>query len=82
MIDQTMAHNGITTIYETEFTSIKKRMTTAAGKVGVVWNFSKKMGLLAELQLDYLPAFYQINLPFNEASYNQTNTSFLIGLRF
>lgn len=82
MIDQTLAHNGVTTIYETEFTSIKKRMTTAAGKVGIVWNFSKKMGLLAELQLDYLPAFYQVNLPFNEASYNQTNTSLLIGLRF
>lgn len=82
MVDQTLTHNGVTTIYEREFTSINEKMTSAAGKIGVVWNFSKKIGLLAELQLDYLPAFYQVNLPFNEASYNQTNTSLLIGLRF
>lgn len=81
-IDQTLSHNGVTTIYEKEFTEIKKKMASVSGKFGMVWNFSKKIGILAEVQLDYLPGFYQMNLPFNQASYNQTNTSLLIGLRF
>lgn len=82
MVDQTLYHNGITTLYETEFTAVKKRMTNVSGKFGMAWNFSKKMGILAEIQLDYLPGFYQMNLPFNQATYNQTNTSLLVGLRF
>lgn len=82
IIDQTLFHNGVTTIYEKEFTEIKQKMTSVSGKFGMVWNFSKKIGVLAEVQLDYLPGFYQMNLPFNQATYNQTNTTFLIGLRF
>ena len=71
-----------TTLEETRLTTYKEQITSPTFKLGTHIRYSKKLGIIVELQSSLLSGSYSVWLENNRAQYSEVINSLLIGIRY
>lgn len=81
MIDYHTENGEVTLLIESPIFRVKNKIFSPAAKIGTHFRSKSRIGIISELQVDYLNDAYSIDM-FQKAIYNEIMFSFLIGVRF
>jgi hypothetical protein len=81
MIDYHTENGEVTLLFESPIFRVKNKIFSPAAKIGTHFRSKSRIGIISELQVDYLNDAYSIDM-FQKAIYNEIMFSFLIGVRF
>lgn len=81
MVDETVKLNKTTNLFERTIVHRDDKIVSPSFKIGTMMFNTRKVGIVFEVQADYLPEHFTFNLGQHQQLYNQVYLSALVGIR-
>lgn len=81
MVDETVKFNKTTNLFERPIVQRDDEIVSPSLKMGAMLFNTRKLGIVFEVQADYLPEHFSFNLGQHQQQYNQVYLSALVGIR-